>query len=154
MRRDLVTATFGIGFLVLVGLLWWEGDRQHFTLLAPGISYDPLFFPRLLLALGGLCAAAITALGLLRPHVAHGELRWGLWLALTTLVGGYFWAMSQIGFLTSTTIFVILFGAVLGYRRWPALIGFAVVTSAVVWYVFTAVLQVPLPVAPWLGGLV
>lgn len=153
MRRDLVSAIYGVAFLALIAFLWWEGERQDFTLLAPGVSYDPLFFPRLLLVLGALCAAAIAATGLLRPRVAQPPVRWGLWLGLSALIAGYFWAMARLGFPSATVLFMVAFAALLGYRRWPVLVGFATVTTAVVWYVFTTWLQVPLPVALWLSGI-
>jgi hypothetical protein len=153
MSRDLVTVASGVILLALVGLLWWEGARQSFTVLGAGIAYDPMFFPRVLLALGGLCAAGIVVLGLTAPPEDREEPRWGLWCGLVLLVGGYFWAMAEIGFATATVPFVLAFCALLGYRRWLIAVPAAIGITAAVWYAFTAWLRVPLPSAGWLEGL-
>lgn len=153
MGRDVATALFGAFFLALSAFLWWEGSRQSFTVLGTGIAYDPLFFPRFLLGLGGICAAGILALGLAARRTARAEPRWGLWFGIVLVVAAYFWAMAQIGFPTATVLFVAAFCALLGYRRWLAVALAAFGMTAGVWYVFTAWLHVPLPVSPWLEGL-
>jgi hypothetical protein len=145
VRRDLVTALFGVFFLAGAALLWWEGSRQDFNVLGSGIAYDPLFFPRLLLGLGGIFATGILILGLTTKNVDRNEPRWNLWFALVLLIAAYFWATVETGFLVATAPFVILFCVLLGYRRWAVTVPAAIGITVLVWYTFTAWLKVPLP---------
>lgn len=154
MRRDVTTISFGGVLLALVAFLWWESTRQELTVLGNGIAYDPLFFPRLLLILGALCGVGIVIDGLLgRSSRKASDIRWGLWIAISVLIGLFFWAIGALGFPVSAFLFVLAFCALLGYRRWIVVPVVALLVSLGVWYVFTAWLQVPLPATPWLEGI-
>ena len=154
MRRDLTTALYGVVLLLVVAFLWWEGSRQDFNVLGEGVAFDPMFFPRLLMALGALCAAGIAVSGLARRRTETPPVRWGLLAGIVVLSGAFFWAFGAAGFPVAASVFIVAFSVFLGYRDWVAILLTALGVAAGVWFVFTEWLLVPLPASSWLAGLV
>ena len=58
----------------------------------------------------------------------------------------YIVAMSYCGYLITTPVFLIVIMALMGYRRWVLTPGIALLLTAILWLLFVAALQVPLPV--------
>jgi len=66
-----------------------------------------------------------------------------LWVAGITV--GYVAVMNHLGFIASTIPYLAGFGIALGERRWARLAFFSVVVPVVIYLVFDATLNVPLP---------
>jgi hypothetical protein len=58
---------------------------------------------------------------------------------------GYVVVMNYLGFIASTIPYLAGFGAALGERRWARLTFFSVAVPVVIYLVFDATLNVPLP---------
>jgi len=54
-------------------------------------------------------------------------------------------AVERVGFIATTFLFLLLFGLVLGERRWVRLLPFAIVVPIAVYAIFDTTLHVPLP---------
>ena len=61
------------------------------------------------------------------------------------LTGAYAAVVAYVGFLISTFIYLFLFGLVVGERRLPRLLLFAVLVPVVIYLVFSTFFNVPLP---------
>ena len=66
-----------------------------------------------------------------------------LWVAGITV--GYVAVMNYLGFIASTIPYLAGFGIALGERRWARLAFFSLVVPVVIYLVFDATLNVPLP---------
>lgn len=150
------TVVAGVAFL-----LFW-GALAIYTALLPGkphasLSYDPIFFPALLMALGIVFALIIIGQGIAAerrpaavahpPEIPHDMRRV---LALVVVVGIYFAVMPICGFLVTSALFIPVFTLILGYRNWPVMVALAILGPAAVWLVFTYGLKAPIPTL--LGG--
>jgi len=58
---------------------------------------------------------------------------------------GYLFVVERIGFFGTTLLYMLLFALVLGERRWPRLVMFAILVPLVVFVLFSTALHVPLP---------
>jgi putative tricarboxylic transport membrane protein len=58
---------------------------------------------------------------------------------------GYLFVVERIGFFGTTLVYMLLFALVLGERRWPRLVLFAILVPLVVYVLFSTALHVPLP---------
>ena len=58
---------------------------------------------------------------------------------------GYLFVVERIGFFGTTLVYMLLFALVLGERRWPRLVLFAILVPLVVYALFSTALHVPLP---------
>jgi len=61
------------------------------------------------------------------------------------LTGAYAVLLSYVGFLINTFLYLLLFGLVVGERRWLHLGLFAVLVPIAIYLIFAATLNVPLP---------
>jgi putative tricarboxylic transport membrane protein len=61
------------------------------------------------------------------------------------LTGAYAGVVAYAGFLISTFIYLLLFGLIVGERRLPRLLLFAVLVPVAIYLVFSTVFNVPLP---------
>lgn len=66
-------------------------------------------------------------------------------LLIGLLTGAYTAVVSYAGFLISTFIYLLLFGLVVGERRLPRLLLFAVLVPVAIYLIFSTVFNVPLP---------
>ena len=150
------TIVAGVAFLVFWGAL------ATYTALLPAkahasLSYNPTFFPMLLMGLGIVFSLVIIGQGVLadrrtaeaahEPEHPHDVRRV---LALVAVVGVYFAAMPVFGFLVTSAIFIPAFTLILGYRNWTVTVALAVLGPVAVWLVFTYGLKAPLPT--FMGG--
>jgi putative tricarboxylic transport membrane protein len=119
----------------------------------PALLGRPFVIPRGV-AIAFLIAAAILlyralqgrALPIEEPLVGDNLRRVSLTAVITF---GYLPLVERLGFLVTTFLYMLLFAFVLGERRWPRLILFAVLVPIVVFVLFSTALHVPLPRA-WL----
>jgi hypothetical protein len=115
----------------------------------PALLGRPFVIPRgvaafLLVAAGILLYRALKgqAFPLESPLVGADLRRVSLTAVLTF---GYLPLMERIGFIGTTFLYMLLFAGVLGERRKPRLILFAIVVPLVVYTLFSTALHVPLP---------
>ena len=66
-------------------------------------------------------------------------------IKVAVLTFGYLPIVEPLGFTATTFLYMLLFAWVLGERRWPRLILFAILVPLVVFALFSTVLHVPLP---------
>jgi hypothetical protein len=70
-----------------------------------------------------------------------------LWrvIGAAVLTFGYLFVVERIGFFGTTLLYMLLFALVLGERRWPRLVLFAILVPLVAYVLFSTALHVPLP---------
>ena len=66
-------------------------------------------------------------------------------MLIGVLTGAYAGVVAYVGFLISTFIYLLLFGLVVGERRLPRLLLFAVLVPIAIYLVFSTFFNVPLP---------
>ena len=98
----------------------------------------------LLLAAGLQLVRALSGKSLtLGEPLGRANRRRVIFIALLT--GGYASLVSYVGFLITTLLYLLLFGLVVGERRWIRLIPFAVIVPVAIYMIFATTLNVPLP---------
>lgn len=152
--------------LILLGICLTYGYAAWFTMdgnLAPFMQRNPIWpstFPKVLSILG-IIAALTIVLGVEKspPKEAEidyrrlGEYQLGQALLLLCLMIAYALCLRPIGFLTSTTLFLMLGAFILGERKWHIMVPVAVVASLVVWYLVQEILGIYMrPLPGFIGG--
>ncbi|MCP5072885.1 MAG: tripartite tricarboxylate transporter TctB family protein [Rhodobacteraceae bacterium] len=147
--------------LVLLGSCLTYGYAAWFTMdgnLAPFMKRNPIWpstFPKVLSVLG-IFATAVILLGFEKsePKEADidyrrlGEYHLGQALMLLALMVIYALCLRPLGFLISTSAFLILGSFFLGERKWHIMVPVALIATLVVWYLVQQVLGIymrPLP---------
>lgn len=152
--------------LILLGLCLAYGYTAWFTMdaeLAPFMRRNPIWpstFPKVLSILG-VIASLIILLGLEKSSSEVGEIdyrRLGdyhLWqaLLLLALMVTYALGLRPMGFLVSTSAFLILGSFILGERKWHVMLPVALIATFSVWYLVQEVLGIYMrPLPGFLGG--
>jgi putative tricarboxylic transport membrane protein len=115
----------------------------------PALLGNPLLIPRLvagclLVAAGALLYRALTGRALpLENRLQGADLRRVSGAA--GLTGGYVFVMERLGFIATSFLFLLLFGVVLGERRWIRLVLVAIAVPIAMYVLFDTTLNVPLP---------
>ena len=147
--------------LVLLGICLAYGYAAWFTMdgnLAPFMKRNPIWpstFPKVLSILGVVASLTIL-LGLEKGEIKDSEIdyrrlgEYHLWQALFLLglMVAYALTLRPLGFLFSTSAFLILGSFILGERRWTVMVLVAAIATLVVWYLVQQVLGIymrPLP---------
>ncbi len=147
--------------LVLLGICLAYGYAAWFTMdgnLAPFMRRNPIWpstFPKLLSILG-IVATTIILLGLEKSEQKDadidyrrlGEYHLGQAVLLLALMVAYALCLRPLGFLLSTSAFLILGAFILGERKWHILLPIAFIATGSVWYLVQEVLGIymrPLP---------
>lgn len=138
-----MTAFAGSAFL-----FWHTFDPVYDTAFAAA-GRGPVFFPRIILGLMIVLAAAVT----LRSALAEGGAadRRGARpvLIAMALTAAYVFAITQVGYLFATLAYGMLLPLVFGDRNLLAIVGFAVGYAVATWFVFERVFLIILPKSPW-----
>lgn len=152
--------------LVLLGICLTYGYAAWFTMdggLAPFMQRNPVWpstFPKVLSILGILASLAIL-LGFEKTETRESEVdyrRLGdyhIWQALLLLglMVAYALCLRPLGFIFSTTAFLILGSYILGERKWLVMVIISVIATLVVWYLVQQVLGIYMrPLPGFLGG--
>lgn len=58
------------------------------------------------------------------------------------------WLLKDLGFLFAMPLFLLVFVLIMGVRSWGKIIGFPIIYTLVLWYVFSQPLKVILPMGP------
>jgi hypothetical protein len=115
----------------------------------PALLGRPFVIPRgvatfLLVAVSILLYRALTGRSFPLENPLRGaDLRRVILVAALTF--GYLPVVGRIGFVGTTFLYMLLFAWVLGERRWPRLVLFAILVPFVVYALFSTALHVPLP---------
>ena len=147
--------------LILLGICTIYGYTAWFTMdasLAPFMRRNPIWpssFPKVLSVLG-ILACLIILSGLEKggekigeiDHRRLGDYFYGQALLLLGLMVLYALCLRPVGFLVSTSAFLIMGSFLLGERKWHIMIPVAFVATGSVWYLVQEVLGIflrPLP---------
>ena len=152
--------------LVLLGICLVYGYTAWFTMdagLAPFMKRNPIWpstFPKVLSILGiVLCLIILT--GLEKSEAKQAEIDYrrlheyklGQAILLLVLMVAYALCLRPLGFLFSTSAFLILGSFILGERRWAVMVPVALTATFVVWYLVQEVLGIFLRPLPMFMGV-
>ncbi|MEN8834337.1 tripartite tricarboxylate transporter TctB family protein [Pacificibacter sp.] len=147
--------------LILLGICIVYGYTAWFTMdagLAPFMRRNPVWpssFPKVLSVLG-IAASFIILIGLEKGEEKIGEIDhrrlddyfYGQALLLLALMVVYALCLRPVGFLISTSGFLIIGSLILGERKWHIMLPVAISATFAVWYLVQEVLSIymrPLP---------
>ena len=147
--------------LMILGVCLIYGYTAWFTMddaLAPFMRRNPIWpstFPKVLSILG-IVASMIIVLGLEKVEQKEHDIDYrrlteynlGQAVLLLALMVAYALCLRPVGFLISTSVFLIAGAVILGDRKWHVMIPIAAIASLVVWYLVQQVLGIymrPLP---------
>ncbi len=152
--------------LILLGICLVYGYTAWFTMdgsLAPFMKRNPIWpstFPKVLSVLG-IVACIIILLGLEKSEIKEAEIDYrrlgdyhlGQAVLLLALMVAYALCLRPLGFLLSTSLFLILGSAILGERKWPLMILIATLATGIVWYLVQQILGIYMrPLPGFIGG--
>lgn len=151
--------------LILLGICLIYGYTAWFTMddgLAPFMQRNPIWpstFPKVL-SLMGIVASTIILLGIEKgesvvgdiDHRRLGDYYVGQALLLLGLMVAYALCLRPVGFLISTSSFLILGSFILGERKWRVMIPVAAIATLIVWYLVQEVLGIYLRPLPGIFG--
>ena len=152
--------------LVLLGICIVYGYTAWFTMddsLAPFMRRNPIWpstFPKVLSILG-IAASFIILFGLEKgeekigeiDHRRLGDYFLGQAVLLLCLMVVYALCLRPLGFLLSTSAFLILGSFTLGERKWHIMILVALIATGSVWYLVQEVLGIFLRPLPMFMGV-
>ena len=152
--------------LILLGICLVYGYTAWFTMdgsLAPFMKRNPIWpstFPKVLSVLG-IVSCIIILLGLEKSKIKEDEIDYrrlgdyhlGQAVLLLALMVAYALCLRPLGFLLSTSLFLILGSAILGERKWPLMILIAALATGIVWYLVQQILGIYMrPLPGFIGG--
>ncbi|MHA3915065.1 tripartite tricarboxylate transporter TctB family protein [Halovulum sp. GXIMD14793] len=152
--------------LILLGVCLAYGYAAWFTMdssLAPFMRRNPIWpstFPKVLSILGIVASLSIL-LGFEKSTPKEAEIDYRrLWdyhlgqaLLLLGLMVAYALCLRPLGFLLSTSAFLLLGSFILGERKWLVMVPVAVIATVAVWYLVQEVLGIYMrPLPGFLGG--
>jgi hypothetical protein len=128
-----------------LGMLWLTRGLQHSSLVPIG----PEFYPRILLVITALLAAALLLTDLFRrERPARAPANYRLVVLTFAIFTAYVAALPALGYRFGTFLFVGVLQAVLEPpqgRRWALVVVVALVTTLATYYLFERYLSVLLP---------
>ncbi|NNE50864.1 MAG: tripartite tricarboxylate transporter TctB family protein [Sulfitobacter sp.] len=151
--------------MILLGICLIYGYAAWFTMdggLAPFMKRNPIWpstFPKVLSVLG-IIASLITLLGIEKGETKEAEIDYrrigdyhlGQALMLIGLMVAYALCLRPVGFLLSTSLFLILGSFILGERRWLVMLPVSITATFLVWYLVQEVLGIYMRPLPGLIG--
>jgi len=152
--------------LVLLGVCLAYGYAAWFTMdgnLAPFMKRNPIWpstFPKVLSSLG-IFATLVILLGFEKAEPKEADVDYrrlpeyhlGQALLLRGLMVAYALCLRPLGFLISTSAFLVLGSFILGERKWHIMLPVALITTVSVWYLVQEVLDIYMrPLPGFLGG--
>jgi len=152
--------------LVLLGVCLTYGYAAWFTMddsLAPFMRRNPIWpstFPKVLSVFGTI-ATLVVLLGFEKAEPKEADIDYrrlteyhlGQALLLLALMVAYALCLRPLGFLISTSGFLILGSYILGERKWHVMLPVALVATVTVWFLVQEVLDIYMrPLPGFLGG--
>ena len=152
--------------LVLLGICITYGYTAWFTMdadLAPFMRRNPIWpstFPKVLSVIG-IAASFIILFGLEKGEEKIGEIDYrrlgdyfiGQAILLLGLMVVYALCLRPLGFMFSTSAFLIIGSLILGERKWHVMIPVALIATGSVWYLVQEVLGIFLRPLPYFLGV-
>lgn len=152
--------------LILLGICLAYGYTAWFAMdgnLAPFMKRNPIWpstFPKVLSVLGVIASIVIlfssnkpTSKDTEIDYRRLGEYHLGQALLLLGLMVAYALCLRPLGFLLSTSAFLILGSFILGERKWHVMSPVALIATVAVWYLVQEVLGIYMrPLPGFLGG--
>ncbi|MFQ3184890.1 MAG: putative tricarboxylic transport membrane protein [Octadecabacter sp.] len=152
--------------LVLVSICLIYGYTAWFTMdgtLAPFMQRKPIWpssFPKIL-SIFGICLSLAILLGFEKSDDTVGEIDYrrltdyklGQAILMLALMVAYALCLRAVGFLGSTTTFLVLGSFILGERKWHFMVPISLGTAIVVWYLVQEVLGIFLRPLPFFMGV-
>ncbi len=134
---------------------WFSMDGE----LAPFMKRNPIWpstFPKVLSIIGVITSLVILT-GLEKGEQKIGEIDYrrltdynlGQALLLLGLMVAYAFCLRTVGFLISTSCFLILGSVILGERKWHLMLPLSIGATLIVWYLVQEILGIflrPLPI--------
>lgn len=159
MALDRWIALILLGFCLIYGYTaWFAMDAS----LAPFMKRNPIWpstFPKLL-SIAGIVASLIILFGLEKGEPKELDIDYrrlleyklGQALLLLALMVAYALCLRPLGFIFSTSAFLILGSFILGERKWFTMIPVALIATLFIWYLVQQVLGIYLrPFPEFLG---
>ena len=153
--------------LILLGICLTYGYAAWFTMdagLAPFMKRNPIWpstFPKVLSIIAVLTALVIL-LGLEKAEDKEageidyrrlGEYKLGQAILLLVMMVAYALCLRPLGFIFSTSAFLVLGAFILGERKWHIMILVALTATLIVWYLVQQVLGIYMrPLPGFVGG--
>lgn len=152
--------------LILLGICLAYGYAAWFTMdegLAPFMKRNPIWpstFPKVLSILG-ILATTIILLGFEKSTAKEAEIDYrrlgdyhlGQAIGLLALMVVYALCLRPVGFLISTSSFLIVGSFILGERKWHVMVPISLIATLLVWYLIQEVLGIYMrPLPGFLGG--
>lgn len=152
--------------LILLGICLAYGYTAWFTMdgsLAPFMKRNPIWpstFPKVLSVLG-ILATLVILLGVEKSEVKEADVDYrrlteynlGQAVLLLVLMVAYALCLRPLGFLFSTSAFLILGSFLLGERKWHIMLPVSLIAAFAVWYLVQEVLGIYMrPLPGFLGG--
>lgn len=138
--------TFALALLLLGGALFAHSFAARYAAMGIGSPVNPVFFPRILLALWIVLSVIILIEAILTASPSETAThRWQEPLAMIAAVGLSIWAMRWVGYIGVAGPVAFICGWLLGYRRLWILIAISAVFAAGSWWLFDQALGIPLP---------
>jgi putative tricarboxylic transport membrane protein len=151
--------------LVLLSICLLYGYVAWFTMdanLAPFMQRKPVWpssFPKILSILGTALSLVIL-LGLEKGEQVIGEIdhrrltdyKLGQAVLMLALMVAYALCLRPLGFLGSTTAFLVAGSFILGERRWHVMIPVSLLTAGTIWYLVQEILGIFLRPLPFFLG--
>lgn len=132
----------GTALAFVAGCLY---ESTQISVSPSGSDPGPAVYPQLILGLIAFCAVAIMAS---RPE-AEGEQQARSWKIVLGVFGSlvaYVFCLQFIGYIVSTSIFLVLTLILAGERRWGVAALYAAGLSLGLYFIFSTYLSVSLPI--------
>lgn len=151
--------------LVLLSICLIYGYTAWFTMdanLAPFMQRKPVWpssFPKIL-SIFGILLSIVILLGLEKGKQVIGDIDYrrltdyklGQAILMLALMVAYALCLRPLGFLGSTTAFLVAGSFILGERKWHMMIPVSLLTAGVIWYLVQEILGIFLRPLPFFMG--
>lgn len=143
MTKDRISALF---FLVLCVAYFWISQDIRIMPFARNDPVTPQTVPRALAIVGGIIAFLMLVLPPKGPRPTGGPFdgwglfAWGRVISLGLVMLAYGFLLTRVGFIVSTSLFLIAGYLILGERRWTVLLAASVPVVVVFWALLTQLL--------------
>jgi|GEM_PF-2931226 len=147
--RDSLFAVFSI---VVSLMLLYEAKKPYYEAGVADSGFSPVFFPLILIYVWlGLSILLLTR-GLIRRKKQQPtkiQISFIKPLKGFLIVCIYAYLIPILGFYLASVIFSLIFMTVFGYRSKLPLLIISFIFPLLLWYIFTFLLNLSLPVSPW-----
>lgn len=151
--------------LILLSICLFYGYTAWFTMdanLAPFMRRNPVWpssFPKIL-SVFGIGLSLIILLGLEKDDQQSGEIDYrrlteyklGQAIMMLVLMVAYALCLRPVGFLGSTSLFLVGGSVILGERKWHVMVPVSLLTAGIIWYLVQETLGIFLRPLPFFMG--